>query len=264
MMTGHVLFGGSHAEVMYQHQHAPLPVEQLKDVPQPVIVLLEVLLEKDPARRFQNPTELLKAMPTITGAVDAGRRITRQSLRKTPSTASRALTRRPEAILGPEKISLARLPVTGSDVFGREEDVACLDDAWANQHVNVVTVVAWAVSVSPRSSTIGSDEWLLTIIVLRSSFLGGPSTDRAAVGTLRLQVNSLTLLSTGLAIRTHGSEQRGERRKTGKARRASSNLIGPGRPEPSKIRLVHKKDAYVSLPSTRFCVSLPLLIRAFA
>ena len=127
MVTGHVLFGGSPAEVMYQHQHAPLPVEQLKDVPQPVIVLLEVLLEKDPARRFQNPTELLKAMPAITGAVDARRRITRQSLRKTPSTASRALTRRPEAILGPEKISVARLPVTGSDVFGREEDIAFLD-----------------------------------------------------------------------------------------------------------------------------------------
>ncbi|MBV8969372.1 MAG: NACHT domain-containing protein, partial [Verrucomicrobia bacterium] len=33
---------------------------------------------------------------------------------------------------------------TGSDVFGREEDVAFLDNAWANQHVNVVTIVAWA------------------------------------------------------------------------------------------------------------------------
>ena len=69
---------------MYQHQHAPLPLEQLEDVPQPVVVLLEVLLEKDPARRFQNPTELLKAMPTITGAIDARRRITRQSLQKMP------------------------------------------------------------------------------------------------------------------------------------------------------------------------------------
>ena len=46
--------------MMYQHQHAPLPLEQLKDVPQPVVVLIEVLLEKDPARRFQSPAELLK------------------------------------------------------------------------------------------------------------------------------------------------------------------------------------------------------------
>jgi hypothetical protein len=36
------------------------------------------------------------------------------------------------------------LPVTGSDVFGREEDIAFLNDAWTNQHVNVVTIVAWA------------------------------------------------------------------------------------------------------------------------
>ena len=144
MVTGHAPFRGSPAEVMYQHQHAPLPLEQLEGVPQPVVVLLEVLLEKDPARRFQNPAELLKAIPTITGAIDARRRITRQSLQKTPPTASRVGTRKPPARLGPEKISVARLPVTGSDVFGREEDIAFLDDAWANQHVNVVTIVAWA------------------------------------------------------------------------------------------------------------------------
>ena len=107
-------------------------------------LLLEVLLEKDPARRFQNPAELLKAMPTITGAIDARRRITRQSLQKTPSTASRVGTRKPPARPGPKKISVARLPVTGSDVFGREEDIAFLDRAWANKDVNVVTIVAWA------------------------------------------------------------------------------------------------------------------------
>src|SRR6478672_4425642 len=97
----------------------------------PVVTLLEMLLEKDPARRFQNPAELLKAIPTITGAIDARRRITRQSLRKTPSTASRVGTRRPPGRLAPKQISLARLPVTGSDVFGREEDIAFLDRAWA-------------------------------------------------------------------------------------------------------------------------------------
>jgi TIR domain len=51
-------------------------------------------------------------------------------------------TRTPPKRLGPEKISVARLPVTGSDVFGREEDLAFLDRAWANQHVNVVTFTA--------------------------------------------------------------------------------------------------------------------------
>jgi hypothetical protein len=122
----------------------PYRLSGLKDVPQPVVVLLEKLLEKDPAQRFRTPNELLKAIPRITGALDARRRITRQSLREKPCTDSRAVTRRPQAISGPEKISIARLPVTGSDVFGREEDIAFLDDAWANQDVNVVTIVAWA------------------------------------------------------------------------------------------------------------------------
>src|SRR6202008_395597 len=36
----------------------------------------------------------------------------------------------PPARSRPEKISVARLPVTGSDVFGREEDIAFLNDAW--------------------------------------------------------------------------------------------------------------------------------------
>src|ERR1700726_1874054 len=39
MLTGQVPFRGSPAEVMHQHQHAPLPVEQLKDFPQPLVVL---------------------------------------------------------------------------------------------------------------------------------------------------------------------------------------------------------------------------------
>src|SRR5271165_1557574 len=139
MVTGHPVFRGSPAEVMYQHQHKPLPIDLPGTVPQPVVVLLEALLEKDPTRRFQNPTELLKAMPTVTDAIDRGRRITRQSLQKTPSIASRAVTRKLPKRLGPNKISVGRLPVTGSDVFGREEDIAFLDRAWANPQVNVVT-----------------------------------------------------------------------------------------------------------------------------
>src|SRR6202162_5718464 len=176
MVTGQHPFQGSPGEVMYQHQHASLPRDRLKRVSQPVVVLLELLLEKDPGRRFQNPAELLKAMPTITGAIDAGCRITRKSLEKMPPAASPVVTRKPSARLGqfvsfilgranvspsniqggspvresrspgsmPKRISIARLPVTGSEVFGREEDIAFLDDAWANQDVNVVSIIAWA------------------------------------------------------------------------------------------------------------------------
>jgi serine/threonine protein kinase len=139
MLKGKTPFRGAPAEVMYQHQHVPLPLEQLKGVPQPVSVLLEVLLDKDPRRRFKSPTELLNAMPSITGAVAEGRTIARQALQKTSPTDRESPIR-----LGPDRISVASLPVTGSDVFGREEDIVFLDDAWANQQVNVVTIVAWA------------------------------------------------------------------------------------------------------------------------
>jgi hypothetical protein len=144
MVTGKTPFRGTSAEVMYQHLHAPLPIEQLESVPQPVVVLLEALLEKDPGRRFQNPSELSKAIPTITDRIEARRRINRESLHKTPPAASPAGTSRSTARLGPKKVSVARLPVTGRDVFGREEDIAFLDAAWANARVNVVTIVAWA------------------------------------------------------------------------------------------------------------------------
>src|SRR6202051_3496141 len=82
MVTGHAVFRGSPAEVMYKHQHAPLPLDLLEDVAQPVVVPLEKLLEKDPAKRFQTPDELLKVMPTIKDAIGAGRRITRKNLQK--------------------------------------------------------------------------------------------------------------------------------------------------------------------------------------
>jgi serine/threonine protein kinase/predicted ATPase len=144
ILTGKAPFRGSWPEVMHQQQKAPLPLEQLKGLPQPVVALLQTLLEKDPAHRFQNPTELLKAVPTITDAIDARRRITRQSLQKKPSTTARVGTRKPPVRLAPKKISLARLPITGSEFFGREEDIAFLDRAWANKDLNVVTIVAWA------------------------------------------------------------------------------------------------------------------------
>ncbi|MGB9273701.1 MAG: NACHT domain-containing protein, partial [Terrimicrobiaceae bacterium] len=110
----------------------------------PVVSLIEVLLDKDPKRRFQTPADLLKALPTITGAIDEGRTITYQRLGQMLEGNSYSVTRKPQARLGPEKISIARLPVTGSDIFGREEDIAFLNDAWANQDVDIVTIVAWA------------------------------------------------------------------------------------------------------------------------
>jgi hypothetical protein len=144
MVTGHAPFRGSFAEVMYQHQHAPLPLEQLDAVPQLVDVLLEMLLDKDPARRFQSPDELLRAIPTVGGVIEEGRTITHQSVQKIHPADSFGVTRKFPAQSGPERISVARLPVTGKEVFGREENLAFLDAAWADWKVNVVSLVAWA------------------------------------------------------------------------------------------------------------------------
>src|SRR6478672_8665434 len=108
-----------------------------------------------------------------------------------------------------------------------------------------------------RSSTTGSGEWPINIIVRRNSFLVGPFTDRAPVGTLRPPMNFLTWLSHGLEIQIPDSEPLGRRAKDWR----NSSRIG----EPcwfltawsrSKIRLVHKKGGSVSLPSKRFCANL--------
>jgi len=58
MLAGQVPFRGSPSELMLEHQQAPLPREQVKSLPQPVLVLLDVLLAKDPSQRFQNPAQL--------------------------------------------------------------------------------------------------------------------------------------------------------------------------------------------------------------
>jgi RNA polymerase sigma factor (sigma-70 family) len=162
MVTGQAPFQGSPAEVMYQHQHASLPLDRLKRVSQPVVVLLEVFLEKDPGRRFQNPAELLKAMPTITGAIDAGRRITRKSLQEMPPAASPVVTRKPPTrfgqfvsfILGRANVSPAKpVEVFAIDQISKSNDALEIDHANATQTIKYCRApdgvrIAYAISGS--------------------------------------------------------------------------------------------------------------------
>jgi serine/threonine protein kinase/Flp pilus assembly protein TadD len=103
MLTGKLPFHGTPAEIMYQHQHAPVPLEQLINVPQPIVALLQLLLEKDPKWRFQSPTELLNALAKVTAALTTKRSVTHRYLRtvtdeqlgmgsKTTSAFSRLIT----------------------------------------------------------------------------------------------------------------------------------------------------------------------------
>jgi tetratricopeptide (TPR) repeat protein len=45
--------------------------------------------------------------------------------------------------IAPEKISLAKLPSTNPDLFGRDKELAMLDAAWGNDSTNVVSLVAF-------------------------------------------------------------------------------------------------------------------------
>jgi hypothetical protein len=59
----------------------------------------------------------------------------------TPGAASKPPTLPPPPTQ--KHISIARLPVTGPDLFGREAELKLLDDAWANPGTNIITFVAW-------------------------------------------------------------------------------------------------------------------------
>ena len=193
MLAGQAPFRGSSAEVMYQQQHAPLPLDRLGVVPQPVIVLIEVLLEKDPRQRFRNPAELLQAIPTITGAIDARRRITRQNLGR-PPPASRIRTRKSPARLARRRFPWPDYPLP-EVMFLVEKGISLFWIVHGQTRMST-SLRLWrgAESENQRWSIIGSDEWPLNSIVLRNSYLAGLSTDRAAAATLRLPMNFSTPL----------------------------------------------------------------------
>jgi eukaryotic-like serine/threonine-protein kinase len=94
MLSGKLPFQGSSAELMQQHRQAVLPMWNLTGSPQPISALLEVLLEKDPARRFQSPASISKIIPTITKAMDSRSRVSADKLR---AIAEESITRGGEA-----------------------------------------------------------------------------------------------------------------------------------------------------------------------
>ena len=65
MLAGQPPFGGSMAQVMSQHLSKPPPFEKFKTLPPMVSDLLRKMLEKDPANRFQTPSELRRAIDEI-------------------------------------------------------------------------------------------------------------------------------------------------------------------------------------------------------
>jgi tetratricopeptide (TPR) repeat protein len=46
-------------------------------------------------------------------------------------------------LLPRDKISIARLPTSGPDLFGRDAELQLLDDAWESPNTNIITFIAW-------------------------------------------------------------------------------------------------------------------------
>jgi serine/threonine protein kinase len=96
MLLGKPPFQGSVTELMYQHQHTAVPFEQLKAVPAPIVALLNILLEKDPSRRFQGAAQLQKAIPKLREAVASGSRLSANDLRSTGDETTDKSKRKPK------------------------------------------------------------------------------------------------------------------------------------------------------------------------
>ena len=81
MLSGKPPFHGSAAELMDKHQHAASPLVKLRNIPEPIIALLDVLLAKDPTQRFQPPAQLQQARKKDREAVSSGLGLTADELR---------------------------------------------------------------------------------------------------------------------------------------------------------------------------------------
>jgi len=81
-LTGDVPFKGTTVKVMSQHLNAPLPLNQLKNVPPPVVALLKHILEKDPGHRPQSPSALRAEVRVVKQGLAPERRPARPRARK--------------------------------------------------------------------------------------------------------------------------------------------------------------------------------------
>jgi hypothetical protein len=164
-----------------------------------------------------------------------------------------------------EFVSVARLPVTGSELFGREEEIAFLDAAWANPDVNVVTIVAWA---GVGKSTL-VNHWLRRMAVdqyrCAEHVFGWSFYRQGASGETSSADEFLDAALTWFGDpdpRLGTAWEKGERLARLIAHRRTLLVLDAW--SRSKIRRVHEKDSYVSLPSRHSCVNSLLSIAAFA
>lgn len=91
-----------------------------------------------------------------------------------PRTVSRA----------PQKINITRLPVTGSQLFGRDAQLKQLDEAWAGNETHIISLVAWggvgkSALVNYWLARMARDDYRGAERVYGWSFYSQGTTDRA-------------------------------------------------------------------------------------
>lgn len=72
MLAGQAPFAGSMAQVMSQHLSKPPPFEKLEKLPPSVAEVLRLMLAKDPADRYQTPSDLRKGIEVAIEKITTG------------------------------------------------------------------------------------------------------------------------------------------------------------------------------------------------
>jgi hypothetical protein len=91
--------------------------------------------------------------------------------------------------LGADRIDISGLPVTGAELFGRQEELALLDEAWGSGKTNVVSLVAWggvgkSTLVNKWLEALEADNWRGASRVLGWSFYSQGTGERASSADL--------------------------------------------------------------------------------
>jgi tetratricopeptide (TPR) repeat protein len=91
---------------------------------------------------------------------------------------------RPDGRPGAPEVNIARLPVTGTRLFGRDEHLKRLDEAWAGRDTHVLSFVAWggvgkSALVNHWLARLARDDYRGAERVYGWSFYSQGSTDRA-------------------------------------------------------------------------------------
>ena len=128
MLTGKVPFSGTTAEVMNRHLHAPLPLDQLTDVPKPIVVLLQFVLEKDPGQRPQDPAALQSAFRAVKKALESSCPASSETNRRGSQPRHQSLWQWKwllSAIIG--VVALISASVIGLHLWGSKSPTNCSD-----------------------------------------------------------------------------------------------------------------------------------------